>query len=257
MLRSSDFVQGAREESAAQRRKRLLRRKFLLGSMSIMGLSGCDLSPPEGVFQIRLTFHFSHLAEQRSFSGVWEARETRVSAFPNPGGGITETLIGEAIPMVFGGGKNAFALLVDYGGGGVSDGSMGLYTWKAAPTLAHAYGTQADWAQPGGDGVSALSTAAPMAPVALPIDSLPALATFDDLNDPLSGRLIHPDELSAIAGEGWAFDRAEIELVDDPPTRGASELLPWVNAPPANSGTPSWTDFRLHPEFFVRKPPLW
>ncbi len=238
----------AENSGAGGRDHGVLRRAVFAGAL-LGSLAGCSPPHPEVTFKVKLDFRFKSPAEDKSFSGVWEVWETRFSNFPNPGSGLQETLIGEAIAMPFDNGRVAFALLVDHGGGSIRD-PVGMFSWSAASALYSAYDGR-------GPRLSEFAAVTPTTPVTLPAKALPALITFDNLADPSSGRLIEPAELSVIAGPGWTFDRAEIQLVNDPPTQGASLFLPWVETPSRDSGEPSWTNFRQHPEYFVRKAPSW
>jgi len=235
-------------------RNSLARRRFLTGVLSVLGVSACGRKAPEIIFRVRLTFHFSCPAGSRSFSGVWEVWETRFSGFPNSGSNLTESLFGEAIPMRFDNDQIVFALLADYGGGALED-AIGLFTWSAVKALHNA--SHPRYVAPGqAKGTFRdLVTDTSAEPLTLELKDMPALVVFQNLADPKTGRFVRLSELAALAGTGWAFDRAEIQVVEDRPTPGASQLLPWVNAPLKASGDWRWNDFRKHPEYFVRKVP--
>jgi hypothetical protein len=238
--------------SGSVRRIDVTRRvSILAGGLALAGLLGCAPGGPHPdiLFRVRLTFHFKTPAGDRSYSGVWEAWQSKVSQFPNPGPGLVYTLIGEAIPMRFDNGRVVFALLVDYGGGEPRP-AMGLFTWLAASALHDAYG-------PNYGDMHDLIQAGAVKPLALAPRDMPALVTFETLADPATGRFVLPTELAEIAGAGWAFDRAEIQVVQDRPTLGASQFLPWVGAPLTETEDLRWENLRQHPEYFVRKPPAW
>lgn len=234
---------------------RVHRRAALTGMLALAGAGGCSRGP-EVIYRVRLTFHFKCPIGSKSFSGVWEIRESTVSAFPNPGSNGLQALIGEAIAMPFDNGRVAFALLVDYGGSAPAD-AVGLFSWNAATALAYAYQDAAIWAKPDGMDASALRLATPSAPARVPPKYVPALVTFNDLADPKTGRLLDPKDLSSVTGPGCVLDHVEIQLVDDPPTRGATRFLPWIGSNADDPSEPSWNNFLKHPEYFVRKAPSW
>jgi hypothetical protein len=211
------------------------------------GLSGCGSR--EKTFKVKLAFHFESPRGAKVFSGVWEIWETRVSDFPNPGTSLNETLIGEAIPMRFDNGRVVFALLVNYGGGDAED-VRGLWSVGIGPAL---YGALGPSYRDLGEYVAAGAIkSVPLAP-----RDMPALVTFENLADPATGRFVPLAELSEIAGPGWTFNRTEIQVVQNPPTLGASQLLPWISALPTDPDNGRWDNFSQHPEYFVRKPPAW
>lgn len=254
----------AGHSQAGELRRCVNRRATLASLFALAGVGGCSRAP-KLVFRVRLTFHVKHPARPKSFSGVWEIWLTEVGAFPNPGTSSIQTLIGEAIPMPFDSERIAFALLVDFGGASRVDGAelaslaqnVGLVSWSGSSALSYAYPDNDFWAKSGGMSADDLRAATPSVPARLPPRFIPAFATFDDPANPKTGRFLDPTDLSSVAGQGAALDYAEIQLVNDPPTRGASLFLPWVGTPSTEPDEPNWTNFRQHPEYFVRKAPEW
>ena len=64
----------------------------------------------------------------------------------------------------------------------------------------------------------------------LPSALLPTLVTVSDVNDLKSVRAIRPDEFEAVFGPGYRFRCAQIELTNDPITRGIKKKIPFLVA---------------------------
>ena len=62
----------------------------------------------------------------------------------------------------------------------------------------------------------------------VPASDYPILVTFDELNDPLSVRLVDPEDLGAIFGDGVQLAAIRVELTDDTVTEGLRQRLPWL-----------------------------
>lgn len=59
----------------------------------------------------------------------------------------------------------------------------------------------------------------------LPMQTLPTLVTFTDLNDPKTARVVRPEEFEAVFGRGVRFKRAFVEMTNDPVTRGIEKKM--------------------------------
>jgi hypothetical protein len=68
-------------------------------------------------------------------------------------------------------------------------------------------------------------------------EDVPTLVTFADLNDFGSARIVRPEELPKVLGEGVRFHRAYLEITRDPVTRGIEAKLPWLPHPGYLNGT--------------------
>jgi len=63
----------------------------------------------------------------------------------------------------------------------------------------------------------------------VPFAALPRLVTFGDISDPTSVRLVDPDDLAAVFGEGFALREVTLEITDAPVTSGVVEgVLGWL-----------------------------
>ncbi len=64
--------------------------------------------------------------------------------------------------------------------------------------------------------------------VDVPLDRLPMLITFKDINDPKSVERAHPGDLQATFGQGFALKRVTIEMSDKPVLATIETKLPWL-----------------------------
>lgn len=63
----------------------------------------------------------------------------------------------------------------------------------------------------------------------IPFTYLPDLVTFTDPDDPSSVALVDPEHLERSFGPNVRLLRAQIEVTDEPLTKGIEQSLPWVN----------------------------
>jgi hypothetical protein len=68
-------------------------------------------------------------------------------------------------------------------------------------------------------------------PVDVPLERLPLLLRFRDLNDPTTAERVDPFDLAASFGSGIKLQRASIEMTNDPVTTGIEQKLPWLALP--------------------------
>ena len=64
----------------------------------------------------------------------------------------------------------------------------------------------------------------------VPMEHIPFLVRFRDINNPKSVEAVVPNNLAAQFGEGTRLMRVMIELTDDPVTTGIEKRLPWLSA---------------------------
>ena len=77
--------------------------------------------------------------------------------------------------------------------------------------------------------------------VELPFELLPALATFEDIDDPTSARLVDPDDLATHFGPEVSIKQVTVEITNDAVTKGRiGEILVWLN---------SWNERVMTPQF--------
>jgi hypothetical protein len=57
----------------------------------------------------------------------------------------------------------------------------------------------------------------------------PVLVQFTDIKNPMSVKLVNPENTSASLGQGVKIKRNTIQMTDEPVTRGIEKRLPWLN----------------------------
>jgi hypothetical protein len=142
-------------------------------------------------------------------------------------GGHTRT-VGDAVFVDLGGGKNLVALLAHLDGKLDLDGInyLALRAYTAA----------------GGRRVSFNEMSRLTGPVAVKDALIPVLVSFADPANPGSARLVLPDDLPAVLGNGYRLGEISAEVVPngfwpldfggalgEPVTRGIAAKLPWLN----------------------------
>lgn len=65
----------------------------------------------------------------------------------------------------------------------------------------------------------------------IPERYLPTFVTFADLNDPKSARVVKPDEFSQVFGAGAHLKGVWIEMTSEAVTNGIENRFPWWNGP--------------------------
>lgn len=125
-------------------------------------------------------------------------------------------LRGDAVFVDLGGGTNLVALLADGAKAENTEGPLRL-AMKAfeVPRCTAAF---CEW-----KAIERMSGTRDLPPALVP-----PLATFADVNNPKTARLVRPDDFPAVFGPGYRFKRAWIELTTQPVTRNISQRLPWV-----------------------------
>jgi hypothetical protein len=63
----------------------------------------------------------------------------------------------------------------------------------------------------------------------VPLDKLPMLVRFRDINDPMTVEKVDPADLEKTFGPGVKLISATIEMTDEPVTRGMEKRLPWIS----------------------------
>tara|TARA_R110002167_G_scaffold366427_1_gene596649 strand:- start:28808 stop:29344 length:537 start_codon:yes stop_codon:yes gene_type:complete len=67
----------------------------------------------------------------------------------------------------------------------------------------------------------------------VPPDAYPQMVTFDDINDPMSVRLVDPANLSEVFGVGYVLEGMTLQNVEEPITTGVVQsVLMWLGKSP-------------------------
>ncbi len=231
---------------------RLSRREALLGGlMSACGVVGCARPIPFVSMNVELVFEVvTEAGERLVSSGIWRMDSRVVSSFPNPGRKIQERLVGEAIPVAIGDAQHIFAMLV-WGGTGVASPTVsGLFAWDCGFALKDAYGrtfpTYGDTPE-----MREMQASAPTPFGVVPLDRLPAFASFSNPSDPLTGKLVNPSDIPTPSGQA-RIDSFKIRVVKSPPSSRILSFLPWL----AHESVKQERDFASdelvhHPDYFL------
>jgi hypothetical protein len=60
-----------------------------------------------------------------------------------------------------------------------------------------------------------------------PFPNLPTLVVFEDTNDPNSVKVVQPEKLSDVLGEGYALQNVWLEMTKETPTNTGMKMFPW------------------------------
>ena len=169
----------------------------------------------------RLAVEVETPAGVRSASGVMSVHPDR--GYSRSGSTLTR---GDAVSVDLGGGKTLLALLAQLGDKGLElDGTnyVALRAFNAA-------GRKTSFNE-----MNRISGTAPVTGTLIPV-----LATFTDINDPATMRVVKPDDLEATYGKGFRLRGVTAEAVPNgfwpldfggalgqPVTRGIEAKLPW------------------------------
>lgn len=169
----------------------------------------------------RLTYEVEIDGEIRSGSGVVQVRVwERPKSLGTSGVGFDVT--GEAVIVDLGNGRYLFSLL---SGRAVRTSSWGGHVTTPDKLIWLAFDGQSSDIP---DSYDFLNRTRPS--VELPFRILPALATFGDIDDRNSIRLVEPDDLATHFGTGTVLRRVTMEVTGDPVTDGRiEEILPWLD----------------------------
>jgi hypothetical protein len=157
----------------------------------------------------------------KSAAGVMSVHPDR--GYSRSGSTITK---GDAIFVDLGGGKNLIALLAHVDDKALELDGMNYVALRAF----NAAGRKTSFNE-----MSRISGAAPVTGALIPV-----LATFSDVNDPATMRVVKPDDLEATYGKGFRLRSVTVEAVPngfwpldfggvlgEPVTRGIEAKLPW------------------------------
>jgi hypothetical protein len=158
-------------------------------------------------------------------SGVMSVHPDR--GYSRSGSTLTK---GDAVWIDLGGGKNLVALLAHIDDKGLELDGMNYVALRAF----NATGRKTSFNE-----MNRMTGSVPVTGALIPV-----LATFADVRDPATLRVVKPDDLEATFGEGFRLRRVTVEAVPngfwpldaggalgEPVTRGIEAKLPWWNWP--------------------------
>jgi hypothetical protein len=203
--------------------------KFLIGTcLMVFGVYAfLQYWHPTVVINYRLTIDAVTPDGAKSGSGIIQV--SYASQFNLNGGGRSGVIkvTGEAVPVDLGQGKMLFVTLTCQASGRGCN-SVGLDTAHDAEWLpVRVFGFDWNW---GDERALARQVAAAKSagPREVPLQALPTIVTFKDVNDPKSVVLIQPDNLAASFGEDYSLSKAALELTDDSTTQKIGTILVWL-----------------------------
>lgn len=196
---------------------------------------------PSHIHRYRLTIEVEADGNVHSGSSVIEVAVTEQPKLL-PEIGALGKIRGEAVFVDLGQGRNLVALL--------AGGPHALNEDAPRYVAVKAYGLP-----PGASSYSAINRLSGQRELTYP--TLPTLATFLDVNDPKSGRILHPNELEHAFGAGVRFRHGWVEITTDPPTSGRiKDRLPFLKGMSVYTGgsrkTPGYPALNLSVWNFVR-----
>jgi hypothetical protein len=173
------------------------------------------ISYPTYTYRYRMTVEVLADGAVRSGASVIEVRIAKQPQFGNAPPQVSRVR-GEAVFVDLGGGRNVIALLAAGPNAKNFD-----YPYNVIPTVFGLTFNDHDLAK-----LSGLRGSRQ-----LPANFLPTLATFADLNDPKTGRVVRPEEFEQVFGHGVIFRRVFVEMTTDDVTAGIDKRIPGLRDP--------------------------
>jgi hypothetical protein len=222
--------------------------KWLLVPLVVLGLLGWyaihRLNAPFPV----CTFRYKLTAEVMTPDGLKTGSsviEVSYSHHGDYGGGENAVLniVGEAVYVDLGAGKNLFVTLTtrDSGRAGPNDRNSRNFEGDAGPMNPFAiplkvYGIVWHFGKEVELCLSLNSIDRSHAQD-VPIENFPTLASFSDLKNPNSVRILHPEKFSAIFGDGFNLLKLSIQPSKEAQVPVVENLLPWLRKMRDDMGT--------------------
>ena len=196
-------------------------------------LDGSTTRPP--IIRSRLTLVVDTPEGERTGSSVTQL----TTYFPGgltraQGWGLTEQLVGEAVVVDLGQRGLLFATLRKQsdlafrGGGGLGGGYNAGLTPFPQEKFSGEYSANASINEKYAAYLDDLNRLKPKSDLSL--KDVPVLVRFDNPDDPRSVALANPLDLAASFGPGVTFKSANVEITDDPITKGIEARLPWLKS---------------------------
>lgn len=194
-----------------------MKKRRIIGFVVVLVVGGTfawwRVNYPTYTYRYRMTVEVDVRGETKSGSSVIEVSLSKQPAFLPEVPSVATTVRGEAVFVDLGDGRNVIALLASG-----PHGTDVNYPQHVVPLhFKLSYADRELVKFPQLQGRWDLERARP------------TLVSFTDLNDPMTARVVEPDEFEQVFGPGVRFKRAFIEMTGDAVTRGIERRLPWLN----------------------------
>jgi hypothetical protein len=205
--------------------------KILLWVVGIIALfwGGHAITYPTTTFNYRLTVEAMTPDGPKTGSGVIQVSYGSQCCVPGFGTRGKTSVTGEAVYLDLGQGKNLFVTLVRNGTGRKKSPGTDDNVFSSAASLPEkVYNFKWDW----GDEfklAEQVTEAKRTGPKDVPLIALPATVTFLDLTDPMTVKLIDPQNIAETFGDNYALTKATLELTDAQHTEGIVRALSWMS----------------------------
>ena len=209
--------------------------------LSALGWGYFQINYPTCTFRYKLTAEVMTPDGLKTGSSVVEVSYTTQSA-PLSQGGRFDSVLGEATYVDLGDSKNLFVIL------GTLDSAQPVQHWYS-PNMSSPLIEPSEYKKmngaldpiwlpikifrlgrtPGNEREMCLRVAKlyGQPAEAVPLENLPTLVTFSDLDQPLTAKAVNPTDLPMAFGEGYSLS-AKIQITTDDITHVIDNFLPWA-----------------------------
>lgn len=223
------------------------RRGFAASLVAAATLPGCS-SGPRYHFNFRTVVSVTLGGSRFVGEGVQGYTAYNSTSFPNPGSMVHSRLRGDSVPVKLPNDRVLFALLVEAG----DMGAVGyLDDWAITKILGPHYGVDAGWQDNESEGTAFLESVDQGEVVESPRDKFPLFATFENLSDPASIRLVDADTLHGLGLGPGRIESVTLQITPDKITRESTRLLHGMRKKSGPGSGSYGTPFQFYPSHFT------
>jgi hypothetical protein len=225
--------------------------KWVLAPVAVLwalGWAYFQYEYPTCTFRYKLTAEVMTPEGLKTGSSVIEVSYSSTSPIPNPGRWRKDRLIGEAVYVDLGMGKNLFVLLTanesnriitdrDEYGGGRDSSYLGALRAITLPLVALKLPSI-----PGNERMmqQQLVAMSNSGIHEIEAENTPTLITFKDIINKNTVVVIDPTKISEVFGEGYSISKLTVEITDSPITQKLNQILPWLEKEKPLNGAVTW-----------------
>jgi hypothetical protein len=199
---------------------------LVLSLVAGLAIAWWAFAQPVYVHRFKLILQADVAGVLRSGTSVIEVRTTRYQSRLAEASGVRHEVLGDAVFLDLGNGRNVIALL-GFNPHGTRDeiGALDYIVFEAQ-----------------NKSLQVTDLPALRGRARLPDHYVPTLITFSDLKDPKTAREVGQTEFEKVFGADVHFKGAWIEMTTDPVARGIDKVLLWWNRPgrPAAEAYRAW-----------------